>query len=167
MNQTFGAFVRQKRMALGISLRGLAARLGLSPVYMSIIETDRKPAPAKEHLDRLAEELHLSKEERELFLDLAAASQKMKVPADLPEYIMERDIVRAALRTAKEVDATDEEWQEFIDRITKRTSKNRRDGPLQMSIIRNRCLKISRERCCAAMIPRCTTVPLPPSPLRR
>ncbi len=39
MNQTFGAFVRQKRMALGISLRGLAARLGLSPVYMSIIET--------------------------------------------------------------------------------------------------------------------------------
>lgn len=102
MNQTFGAFVRQKRMALGISLRGLAARLGLSPVYMSIIETDRKPAPAKEHLDRLAEELHLSKEERELFLDLAAASQKMKVPADLPEYIMERDIVRAALRTAKE-----------------------------------------------------------------
>ena len=82
-----------------------------------------------EVLDRLAEELHLSKEERELFLDLAAASQKMKVPADLPEYIMERDIVRAALRTAKEVDATDEEWQEFIDRITKRTSKNRRDGP--------------------------------------
>ena len=72
MNQTFGAFVRQKRMAQGISLRGLAARLGLSPVYMSIIETDRKPAPAKEHLDRLAEELHLSKEERELFLDLAA-----------------------------------------------------------------------------------------------
>lgn len=33
---------------------------------------------------------------------------------------MERDIVRAALRTAKEVDATDEEWQEFIDRITQR-----------------------------------------------
>lgn len=32
MNQTFGAFVRQKRMALGISLRGLAARLGLSPI---------------------------------------------------------------------------------------------------------------------------------------
>lgn len=129
MDQTFGAFVRQKRMALGISLRGLAARLGLSPVYMSSIETDRKPAPVQEKLDKLAEELHLSKADLELFLDLAAASHKMKVPADLPEYIMERDIVRAALRTAKEVDATDEEWQEFIDRITKRTSKNRRDGP--------------------------------------
>lgn len=129
MDQTFGAFVRQKRMEQGLSLRRLAARLGLSPVYMSNIETDRKPAPSQENLDKLAEELHLSKADRELFLDLAAASHKMKVPADLPEYIMERDIVRAALRTAKEVDATDAEWQEFIDRITKRTPKNRRDGP--------------------------------------
>lgn len=129
MEQTFGTFVRQKRMEQGLSLRRLAARLGLSPVYMSNIETDRKPAPSQENLDKLAEELHLSKADRELFLDLAAASHKMKVPADLPEYIMERDIVRAALRTAKEVDATDAEWQEFIDRITKRTPKNRRDGP--------------------------------------
>ena len=129
MEQTFGAFVRQKRMEQGLSLRRLAARLGLSPVYMSNIETDRKPASSQENLDKLAEELHLSKADRELFLDLAAASQKMKVPADLPEYIMERDIVRTALRTAKEVDATDAEWQEFIDRITKRTPKNRRDGP--------------------------------------
>ena len=129
MEQTFGAFVRQKRMEQGLSLRRLAARLGLSPVYMSNIETDRKPAPSQENLDKLAEELRLSKPDLELFLDLAAASQKMKVPADLPEYIMERDIVRAALRTAKEVDATDEEWQEFIDRITKRTPKDRRDGP--------------------------------------
>lgn len=129
MEQTFGAFVRQKRMEQGLSLRRQAVRLGLSPVYMSNIETDRKPAPSQENLDKLAEELHLSKADRELFLDLAAASHKMKVPADLPEYIMERDIVRAALRTAKEVDATDAEWQEFIDRITKRTPKNRRDGP--------------------------------------
>ena len=109
MEQTFGAFVRQKRMEQGLSLRRLAARLGLSPVYMSNIETDRKPAPSQENLDKLAEELHLSKADRELFLDLAAASQKMKVPADLPEYIMERDIVRTALRTAKEVDAMDHE----------------------------------------------------------
>ncbi len=129
MNQTFGSFVRQKRMEQGLSLRGLAARLGLSPVYMSIIETGRKPVPARENLDKLTLELHLSKEEQELLLDLAARPETMRVSADLPEYIMERDIVRAALRTAKEVDATDEEWQEFIDRITKRTPSSRRDGP--------------------------------------
>lgn len=120
MEQTFGGFVRQRRMALGISLRGLAARLELSPVYMSNIETDRRPAPTQEHLDKLAVELKLDKEDAARLLDLAARSQHQRVSADLPDYIMERDIVRAALRTAKEVDATDEEWQEFIDRITRR-----------------------------------------------
>lgn len=129
MEQTFGEFVRQKRMERGITLRGLAARLGLSPVYMSNIETSRRPAPALEYLDKLAVELNLSKGDRTLLLDLAARPETQRVSADLPNYIMERDIVRAALRTAKEVDATDEEWQEFIDRITKRTPKNRRGGP--------------------------------------
>lgn len=120
MEQTFGGFIRQKRMALGITLRGLAAQVELSPVYMSNIETDRRAAPTQDALDRLAAKLKLDKEEKQNFLDLAAKSKSQRVSADLPEYIMEKDIVRAALRTAKEVDATDQEWQEFIDRITKR-----------------------------------------------
>ena len=121
MSQTFGSFIRDRRMALGVSLRALASRLELSPVYMSNIETDRRPAPAREHLDRLVTELKLGEEDTNLLLDLAAKSKTQSVSADLPDYIMERDIVRAALRTAREVDATDEEWQEFIDRITKRS----------------------------------------------
>lgn len=120
MEQTFGQFIRQRRLATGLSLRGLAARLELSPVYMSNIETDRKPAPARESLEKLSAELRLDRESMELMLDLAAKSRSQQVSADLPDYIMEHDIVRAALRTAKEVDATDEEWQEFIDRITRR-----------------------------------------------
>ena len=123
MEETFGKFIREKRLERGLTLRGLAARLDLSPVYISNIETDRRAAPTQEHLDRLAAELSLSKEERERMLDLAAKSKTQRVSADLPDYIMERDIVRAALRTAKEVDATDEEWQEFIDRLTKRNLK--------------------------------------------
>lgn len=127
MEQTFGGFVRQRRSSMGITLRGLAARLGLSPVYMSNIETDRKPAPTQEYLEKLAQELHLNVDERRYLLDLAAKSKEQCVSADLPEYIMERDIVRAALRTAKEVDATDEEWQAFIDRLTQR-DKDQKGG---------------------------------------
>lgn len=95
---------------------------------MSNIETDRRPAPSQEYLDKLAVELALGKDEVEQMLDLAARSRDQRVPADLPDYIMERDIVRAALRTAKEADATDQEWQEFIDRINRRiaTSKGGR-----------------------------------------
>ena len=73
-----------------------------------------------EKLNHLIEILGLCQTDAELLLDLAAKSRTQRVSADLPEYIMEGDIVRAALRTAKEVDATDEEWQEFIDRITQR-----------------------------------------------
>lgn len=124
MKQTFGSYVREKRMARGLSLRGLAAKLEVSPVYMSNMENDRRPAPAKEKLDHLIEILGLCQEDVERLLDLAARSRTRQVSADLPEYIMERDIVRAALRTAKEVDATDEEWQEFINRITQRGTQD-------------------------------------------
>ena len=120
MEQTFGSFVREYRMSRGLSLRNLAAKLEISPVYMSNIETDRKPAPTQEKLDKLVEILGLGQYEAEQLLDLAAKSKNRQVSADLPEYIMERDIVRVALRTAKEVDATDAEWQEFIDRIPRR-----------------------------------------------
>ena len=91
---------------------------------MSNMENDRRPAPAKEKLDHLIEILGLCQEDVERLLDLAARSRTRQVSADLPEYIMERDIVRAALRTAKEVDATDEEWQEFINRITQRGTQD-------------------------------------------
>ena len=120
MEQTFGSFVREHRMSRELSLRSLAAKLEISPVYMSNIETDRKPAPTQEKLDKLVDILGLVQYEAEQLLDLAAKSKNRQVSADLPEYIMERDIVRVALRTAKEVDATDAEWQEFIDRITRR-----------------------------------------------
>ena len=126
MEQTFGTYIRQRRQARGLTLRGLAARVGLSPVYMSNIETDRRPAPSQEYLDKLAVELALGKDEVEQMLDLAARSRDQRVPADLPDYIMERDIVRAALRTAKEADATDQEWQEFIDRINRRIAASKR-----------------------------------------
>lgn len=125
MEQTFGSFIRNRRMARGLTLRGMAAKLDLSPVYMSNIENDRRAAPAQEHLERMAMLLQLDKADRERMLDLAARSRQDRVSADLPDYIMDREIVRAALRTAREADATDQEWQEFIDRIQKRM---REDG---------------------------------------
>ncbi len=124
MDMTFGTFIRQQRQSKGYSLRQLAAEAGLSPVYMSNIENDRRPAPVQELMEKLAEALDLCKSEYEFMLDLAAKSHDQRVSSDLPDYIMDRDIVRAALRTAKEADATDQEWQEFIDRINQRMAES-------------------------------------------
>ena len=130
MEQTFGSFVREKRQSIGLSLRTLAAKLDLSPVYMSNIENDRRAAPSQEYLERMAMLLQLGKSEREWMLDLAAKSKQNRVSADLPDYIMDREIVRAALRTAREADATDQEWQDFIDRITQRAKKSKEGGEI-------------------------------------
>lgn len=133
VEQTFGSFLREKRMARGLTLRGLtlrgmAAKLDLSPVYMSNIENDRRAAPSQEYLERMAMLLQLDKPEREWLLDLAAKSKQNRVSADLPDYIMDREIVRAALRTAREADATDQEWQDFIDRINRRMRSSGEDS---------------------------------------
>ena len=122
MNElTFGSFVRQKRLESEMSLRALAQRLELSTVYMSNIENDLKPAPSHAKLDKLVKIFMLDKTDTELLWDLAAKSRKQRVSVDLPDYIMERDIVRVALRTARECEATDEDWQEFIDKLNKRS----------------------------------------------
>ena len=112
----------------GLTLRGMAAKLDLSPVYMSNIENDRRAAPSQEYLERMAMLLQLDKPEREWLLDLAAKSKQNRVSADLPDYIMDREIIRAALRTAREADATDQEWQDFIDRINRRMRSSGEDS---------------------------------------
>lgn len=118
-NRTFGEFLTENRKNNGITLRGFASIIGLSPVYICDIEKDRRPAPAQPLLDKIIEILKLSNEDKLLAYDLAGKS-KNTVPVDLPQYIVERDIVKTALRKAKEVDATDEEWQEFIDKLSRR-----------------------------------------------
>lgn len=127
--ETFGSFIKEKRLLRQISLRKFAELLDISPVYMCNMEKDRNPAPKDDILSHMAELLLLSEQETETLYDLAAKSKSTPtVSRDLPEYIMDRDIVRVALRTAKDVDATDEEWQEFIAKLEARRRKIQEDS---------------------------------------
>ena len=114
---TFGDFLIAKRMEREMSARQLAIKLDFSAVYICDIEKNRRPVP-DEILEKLPLLLHLNEAETEEMYDLAARSRHT-VSADLPEYIMEKDIVRAALRTAKKHNVTDKQWEDFIRRITK------------------------------------------------
>lgn len=119
--QTFGTFLREKRREREITMRKFAEMTGLSPVHMSGIETNQRPAPRDEILKRMSELLGLDKRDTENMYDLAAISKNApRVSGDLPEYIMGNDLARLALRTAKEVDATDAEWEEFIEKLRRR-----------------------------------------------
>ena len=116
-NTTFGEFLVKKRLEHSLSARQLAIALDYSPVYICDIEKGRKPVP-DEILEQLPRLLLLDEAETNEMYDLAAKSRNT-ISADLPDYIMKKDIVRAALRTAKKHNVTDKQWEDFIRRITK------------------------------------------------
>ena len=117
--QVFGKFIEERRKALGITLRGFAAELDIAPAYMSDIEKGRRYPPDKK-LDDIARILTLEGTDKEKLLDMAALTRVKTVSPDLPEYIMDKNLARVALRRAKAGNLSDEGWQEVIDLINKK-----------------------------------------------
>ena len=115
----FGEFISQKRVEKQITLRKMADMLGVSAPFLTDVEKDRRNPFDMEKLTQLAKILGLSNEERELMFNLAGKKRNAVAP-DLPEYIIERDYVSAALRTARDLDAGEEEWNQFVEELRKR-----------------------------------------------
>ena len=77
----------------------MAEMLHVSAPYLSDIEKGRRNPPEMENL---------------------AGKMRNSVAPDLPEYIIGRDYVSAALRTARDLDAGEAEWMRFVDELKKR-----------------------------------------------
>lgn len=118
---TFGEYLKQKRLDKETTLRGFAKLVDISPVYLCDLEKGRKAAPSMEVMQKMVSKLALNKEESERFYDLAALEQTAKnpIPKDLNAFLKDNRVIVSALRTAKDLDATDEEWQDFIDKLRK------------------------------------------------
>ena len=114
MDERFGKFVREKREEKKINLRKLAEILDIAPAYMSDIEKSRRYPPDKEKIEKIATTLELTEDEKNHLFDMAALAKDNTVSPDLPEYIMEHELVRVALRRARDVDAGKEEWEKVI-----------------------------------------------------
>ena len=123
MNGSFGKFIEEKRKAYGMTLRGLAAELGIAPAFMSDIEKGHRYPPSKEKLYELAKILHLSEVDTNTMFDLAAAEKENTVSPDLPEYIMNGSNVRVALRLARDKGIPDAAWQKVIDMLEAEEAK--------------------------------------------
>lgn len=112
--QTFGSYVREKRLAAKVNLRKLAEILGIAPAYMSDIENDHRYPPEKDKIYKIAEALNLNQEETDQLFDLAAGNKKNSVSPDIADYIMEQDKSRVALRLARDSGAGEKEWEKII-----------------------------------------------------
>lgn len=116
----FGEFIAKKRLERRITLRKMAEMLDCSATFLSDIEKDRRNPLDMERMEKLSRILALSEEERNEMLDLAGRKRNSVAP-DLPDYIMNRSYVSAALRTARDLNAGEAEWQKFIDDLEKRS----------------------------------------------
>ena len=119
MNTTylnFGDFLQKKRTERQITLRRMAELLGISAPYLTDIEKDRRNPPEMESLEQISKVLNLSEDERAVMFDLAGKKRNAVAP-DLPEYIIERDYVAAALRTARDLDASEADWLRFVEEL--------------------------------------------------
>lgn len=117
--KNFGDFLHKKRIAKNVSYRDLASVLGVSAPYISDIEKDRRNAPTMDKLEKLAEFLMLSSEEKTLMYDLAG-EKKSEVAPDIPSYIKDHDYVVSALRTARDLGASEKDWLDFVDELKKK-----------------------------------------------
>lgn len=115
----FGDFISKKREEKKITLREMAKKLNITAPYLSDVEKDRRNPFDLEKLELIANILALSEDDKSLMLDLAG-KRRNEVAPDLPEYIMERDYVSMALRTARDLDAGEEEWLRFVEELKKR-----------------------------------------------
>lgn len=115
-NDAFGEFILTRRKSKGITQKKIAEALGVTCVYICDIEKGRRNPPNDEYLLILKQILALSEDESNMLYDLAAAS-KHSVSSDLSEYVMSSDVVRKALRLAKDK-ATQEDWIRFIKSLS-------------------------------------------------
>ncbi len=118
-NNEFGDYLSQKRLKKDYSLRKFAKKIGVFPSLLSEVEKGRRNPFDVEKLEQIAKELELTDEEKHTLLDLAGKKRQTLAP-DIPDYIMKNEYINVALRTAKDLDAKEEDWLKFIDELRKK-----------------------------------------------
>ena len=116
---TFGEYLKHKREEKHISLREVARTLGVSAPFLSDVENNRRGPLTEERLADLAKVLNLNEKEQAEMYDIVGKQKGLLAP-DLNPYVTERPYVNAALRTARNLEANEEDWQRFVDDLIKR-----------------------------------------------
>lgn len=111
---TFGQFFKQKRLALGKTLRGFCRENNLDPGNISKIERGKLPPP-QGRLDRYAHYLRLDSNELETFKELGNISA-----GRFPEYITEENKLAALpifFRALRDAEISKEKLEELAEII--------------------------------------------------
>ena len=115
---TFGEFLAAKRREKEIPSTYVTDALNISPGYYCDIEKNRRNPPDRSTLAKIVQILQLYDSDVDTFYDLAGKARS-EAPPDLPEYINQNEVVRVALRLAKD-NGSDDDWLGFISLLESR-----------------------------------------------
>ena len=102
MKETFGEFIKKKRIEKNISLRAFSNLIDISSEYLSKIENGLRAAPNKKVIEKIAAKLILDDLEKDVLFDLAAESKPyISLALDLVQYIKENEMAYKTLRITK------------------------------------------------------------------
>ena len=120
----FGDFIKQKRLndPRELTLKDMSERLGISLSFLSDIENNRRKPFDKDKIEKLAQVLNLSDEDKAKMYDLAARDRR-EIPSDIEDIMMYSeigDMARLALRQSKAGVIDEEDWKTFIRDMEKK-----------------------------------------------
>lgn len=111
---SFGKFVTERRKSLGMSVRKLASKIGITAAYLSDIEHGSRKAP-NNYMPQFIEHLQITDTELDNFYTMAYVTKGKYF--EFKEYLNENHYARTFLRLAKEKKLSDQEWEIIISQL--------------------------------------------------
>lgn len=115
----FGSFVRSKRLDRHMTILELARALDISNPYWCDIEKGNRNPPDIAKLEKLAQLLELTDEERGTMMDLAGEYREQAAP-DISAWILATPGVSVALRQARDMDFSADDWNAMVEEMKRR-----------------------------------------------
>lgn len=123
----FGNFISTKRKENGISLRTMAKDLNISISYLSDLEQGNKMPPNSSNekyrdlITNIISYLKMNDTDKEMCLNFADNDliKKGHISNDITNYMEQTPLASVALRKAKDLNYSDDDWKKIIDNFNK------------------------------------------------
>ena len=124
----FGNFISNKRKEKGISLRMMAKDLNISISYLSDLEQGNKMPPNSSNekyrdlIINIIDYLNMTDADKDKCLNFADndLAKKGHISNDITDYIGQTPLTSVALRKAKDLNYSDDDWKKIIDNFDKK-----------------------------------------------
>lgn len=124
----FGNYISTKRKQKGISLRVMAKDLNISVSYLSDLEQGNKMPPNssnekyKNLIINIMDYLNMDDNDRQTCLNYADKDliKKGHISNDITNYMENNPLASIALRKAKNLNYSDDDWKKIIEELDKK-----------------------------------------------